>query len=125
MKKAIRISTTGEVTELDLTTNSLTQLQEAVGGLVQALDLTEVVTMWCNEEGKMLKQPHNPYAQYFWDKVYGAHTDYIVGDIVLTGGTDSNGETEGLTDSQVETFEWLASKVREWVEPNIKVFVGE
>jgi hypothetical protein len=125
MKKAIRITTTGEVTELDLTTNSLGQLQEAVGGLVQALDLTEVVTMWCNEEGKMLNQPHNPYAQYFFDKVYGAHKDYIVGDIVLTGGTDSNGETQGLTESQVETLEWLAFKVRELVEPNISVFVGE
>jgi hypothetical protein len=125
MKKAIRISTTGEITELDLTTNSLAQLQEAVGGLVQALDLTEVLTMWCNEEGKMYGQPHNPYAQYFWDKVYGQHTDYMVGDIVLTGGTDSNGETLGLTESQTETLEWLAFKVRDWVEPSIKVFVGE
>jgi len=125
VKKAIRISTTGEITELDLTTNSLAQLQEAVGGLVQALDLTEVLTMWCNEEGKMYGQAHNPYAQYFWDKVYGQHTDYMVGDIVLTGGTDSNGETLGLTESQTETLEWLAFKVRDWVEPSIKVFVGE
>ena len=110
---------------IDLEFNSLEKLQSAVGGWVQAIDLSDTMSMWCNEEGKMLKQPHNPYAQYFWDKVYGAHTDYIVGDIVLTGGTDSNGETQGLTESQVETLEWLAFKVRELVEPNITVSVGE
>jgi hypothetical protein len=36
-----------------------------------------------------------------WDKVFGAGTDLIVGTVVITGGTDNDGETIGLTDDQV------------------------
>jgi hypothetical protein len=103
MKEALQITNSGLVMVLDITstTNSLVTLQDAVGGLVQAIDLTEKMTMWCNEEGKMMNLPHNPYAQYFWDKTFGPETDYIVGDIVLTGGTDRFGNTLGLTDQQI------------------------
>ncbi len=122
MKRSIRITTAGEVTELDLSTNALAQLQEAVGGLVQAIDLTERLTLWCNEEGKLLEQAHNPYAQYFWDKTFGAYTDYMVGDVVFTGGTDDSGNTLGLTDEQVDWVLYFAGRVREFVQPNISVF---
>jgi hypothetical protein len=121
MKRSIRITTAGEVTELDLSTETLAQLQEAVGGLVQAIDLTERLTLWLNEEGKLLEQAHNPYAQYFWDKMFGAYTDYMVGDVVFTGGTDEQGATLGLTDEQVNWVLYFVDKVREWVEPSIKV----
>jgi hypothetical protein len=56
--------------------------------------------MWCNEEGKIHSKPHNPFGQAFWEKSFG-RTDYIVGDIVLTGGVDDEGETIGLTDEQI------------------------
>jgi hypothetical protein len=124
MKRAIRITTTGEVTDLDISTDSLAQLQSAVGGLVQAVDLTQRLTMWLNEEGKVLGQEHNPYGQFFWDKLYGAHTDYIVGDIVITGGTDEEGDTLGLTDEQVEWVTYFIDRVRAVVEPSIKVFMS-
>ncbi len=120
-KTALHIKTTGEVIELDLSSDTLTKLQTAVGGWVEAIDLTERLTMWCNEEGKIIALPHNPYAQYFWDKMFGAHTDYIVGDIVLTGGVDSEGETVGLGAEQVEWVQFFIGKIRQLIEPSIIV----
>lgn len=121
MKTAIRITTTGEVTTLDLSTEPLATLQAGVGGLVQAVDLSQRLTLWLNEEGKVLGQAHNAYGQFFWDKLYGAHTDYIVGDIVISGGTDQDGDTLGLTEQQVEWVMYFVDRVREVVEPSIKV----
>ena len=118
-KTALQVTTTGEVTELDLASDSLNKLQTAVGGWVQAIDLASDLSMWCNEEGKLTGLPHNPYAQYMWDKVFGAHTDYLVGDIVLTGGTDSEGETIGLTQEQVDMMKLTVAKVQKFVEPSI------
>jgi hypothetical protein len=121
MKTAIRITTAGEATTLDISTEPLATLQQGVGGLVQAVDLSQRLTLWLNEEGKVLGQAHNPYGQFFWDKLYGAHTDYIVGDIVISGGTDGNGDTLGLTEQQVEWVMYFVDRVREVVEPSIKV----
>jgi hypothetical protein len=118
-KTALQVKTTGEVTELDLSSDSLQTLQTAVGGWVQAIDLASDLSMWCNEEGKLNSLPHNPYAQFMWDKVFGAHTDYLVGDIVLTGGTDSEGETIGLTQEQVDIIKSVTAKVQKFVEPSI------
>lgn len=101
-KLALQVKTTGEVIELDLSSDSLETLQKAVGGWVQAVDLDSDLSLWCNEEGKMNGLPHNTIAQSFWDKAFGEHTDYIVGDIVLTGGTDSEGDLIGLTHEQIE-----------------------
>jgi hypothetical protein len=95
--KALKISTTGKITALKDT--SLESLQTEVDGWVQAVDL-DGLTLWCNEEGKMNGLSHNPYAQGLWDAVYGAETDYIVGDIVLTGGTDEEGEIIPLTQNE-------------------------
>lgn len=104
MNKAIRITTNNETIIFELKKDSLEQLQHAVGGYIQAIDLSDELTLWCNEEGKIMNLPHNHRAQELWDKVFGAGTDYIVGDIVLTGGADENGETLGLTDAQVTDF---------------------
>lgn len=120
-KTALQVTTTGEVTELDLSSDSLQTLQTAVGGWVQAIDLASDLSMWCNEEGKLTGLPHNPYAQFMWDEVFGAHTDYLVGDIVLTGGTDSEGETIGLTQEQVDIIKAVTVKVQKFVEPSITV----
>lgn len=97
MNRAVKITTQGECTPFDLNTNELEQLQTAVGGYVQAINLSDDITLWCNEEGKIMNLPHNRIAQVLWDKVFGAETDYIVGDIVLTGGTDNEGKTVGLS----------------------------
>jgi len=121
MKKALHIKTTGEVIELDITADSLTTLQTAVGGWVQAIDIATDMTMWCNEEGKLISLPHNPFAQFMWDKSFGTYTDYIVGDIVLTGGTDEDGATLGLTDEQVQVIGKIVETIRKYIEPSITV----
>lgn len=99
MRKAIKINTDGTLVELDLDSpeGSLKVLQTAVGGYVQAIDLTPEVTMWINEEGKLEGLPLNFHGTMFWSATYGFGTDQIVGDIVLTGGTDDEGDTLSLS----------------------------
>lgn len=98
--KALVVKTDGTVETVDTT---LDALQGAVGGWVQAVDLSGSLTLWVNEEGKMIGLPHNPYAQRLWDDAYGKGTDYIVGNAVLTGGADEDGNTLGLDDLSIAT----------------------
>lgn len=92
--KAIKVTPQGDIIEMESIT--LDDLQEGVGGWVQAIDLREDVTMWLNEEGKLEGLPHNPVAQALWTQTFG-QTDYIVGNAIFTGGTDEEGETLPLS----------------------------
>ena len=125
MKKALAITTLGEVTIIDLNEGSLEKLQKAVGGYVQAIDLCEGLTMWCNEEGKMMSLPHNPFGQAFWETAFPVsefgRTDYIVGDIVLTGGADNEGDTLGLTSDEIEALLETVNYVTNIISPRISV----
>lgn len=125
MKKALAITTLGEATIIDLNEGSLEKLQNAVGGYVQAIDLCEGVTMWCNEEGKMMSLPHNPFGQAFWETAFPVsefgRTDYIVGDIVLTGGADNEGDTLGLTSEEIDELLKSVTWVTELISPRISV----
>lgn len=96
MTKAIRVTTNGNLEEWDISENTLSKMQEAVGGWVQAIDLSPTLTMWCNEEGKLQNLARNFTAQVLWDARFGSGTDLIVGDVVFTGGTDDEGATLGL-----------------------------
>lgn len=116
--EALRITTTGEIYELE--DISLESLQEGVGGWVQALAL-DGLTMWCNEEGKLIGLTHNPYAQELWDFVYGVKTDYLVGDVVITGGTDEEGDTIPLTRSEADDIKDFAARVAEFVGPRVTI----
>jgi len=120
-KLAIQVKTTGEVTELDLTADSLSTLQTAVGGWVQAIDLSDTLSMWCNEEGKLISLPHNPYAQAMWDEVFGEQTDYLVGDVVFTGGTDDEGMTLGLDEVTAKKVLNSIAKTSQFVSPRITI----
>ena len=125
MKKALAITTLGEATIIDLNEGSLEKLQKAVGGYVQAVDLCEGVTMWCNEEGKMMSLPHNPFGQAFWETAFPVsefgRTDYIVGDIVLTGGADDEGDTLGLTSEEIDELLKSVKWVGDLISPSITV----
>lgn len=103
-KQALVISTTGEIETIDIAEDTLAKLQGAVGGWVQAIDLSDTVTMWLNEEGKLEGLPHNPTAQSLFDSAFGSGHDYLVGNVVLTGGVDSEGDTLGLTEEQVASL---------------------
>lgn len=122
--KALQIKTTGEIAEVEFTReNALKTLQKGVGGYVQAVDLTNDLTMWLNEEGKLEGLPHNPFAQHFWDKVFGSGTDYLVGDVVFTGPTDEDGYTLTISDEVADLVRQNVAKVREIVEPNFRVIL--
>lgn len=121
MKKALAITTLGETSIIDLADGSLEKLQNAVGGYVQAVDISEGVTMWCNEEGKLISLPHNPFGQAFWEIAFPisefGRTDYIVGNIVITGGVDDEGDTLGLTSEEIETLLETVVSVTRYISP--------
>jgi hypothetical protein len=100
--RALVIPVEGPITELELRRpDSLRQLQEAVGGYIEAVDLPEFIrdseraTCYVNEEGKLTGLPFNgratdllvPGVGLFWG-------DYIAGPMVVCG---FNPETGGNT----------------------------
>lgn len=84
--------------------DTLTPLQSAVGGLVEALDLHHpvtgsIATLWMNEEGKGIGLPANDFAIVLavasgWLGYFMG--DYIAGNVALTGFNPETGETETL-----------------------------
>ena len=96
---AITLNTEGEAKEVELVEgeSQLDKLQQAVGGWVQAVDFTPNLTLWCNEEGKLIGLPINPMATFLWEKYFGL-TDFICGNVIFTGGTGDEGETLGLNE---------------------------
>jgi hypothetical protein len=95
----LQVTTANEINSMELVTYD--SLVQAVGGYLQAVALSEELTLWLHEEGKLEGLPHNEVGQVLWDATYGAGTDYIVGNIAITGGTDEEGETLPLTASAV------------------------
>lgn len=111
MTLAITLTAEGKAQEVELAKEGrLDQLQGVVGGWVQAVDFTERLTIWVNEEGKLVGLPINPMATFLWEKYYGK-TDVICGDVILTGGVDDEGETLGLDEE-------TAKELREFLRMN-------
>ena len=98
-----------EVIDLDAPEGSLKVLQNAVDGYVQAIDLNRDLTMWANEEGKLEGMMTNSIATAIFQARFGM-VDIIVGNAVLTGGVDDEGETIGLTEPQVEQLTRLFTR---------------
>jgi hypothetical protein len=97
---AIKLDTDGVAVEVEIAEEGqrLEQLQEAVGGWVEAVDLSPTLTMWCNEEGKLIGLPFNPLATDLWEESFGK-TDLIKGNVIFTGGVDDEGSTLGLDEA--------------------------
>jgi hypothetical protein len=76
-----------------------TEYQEAVGGPFQALDLEAVpASFFVNDEGKLMGLEQNRRATLvWWASVAGiiGH-DVLVGDVVLVGLPDDDGDTQSL-----------------------------
>lgn len=90
-------------------------VQHFDGGFVQALyttsDSDQDVTFWIDEEGKFKDLPPNQEATALL-KQWLTHDDrtlnpgdVLVGTVVITGGTDDEGETLGLTPESTEEIE--------------------
>lgn len=96
----VRTDLTHEVVEFEVG-NSYNLIREAVGGWIECAHIAPYgVDVWLHEEGKLIGLPHNLVGTRLWEAAYG-RTDAIVGDIVVTGGADEDGETLGLTDEQL------------------------
>ena len=95
-KIALALYTDGEISRFAIQEDELEVLQGIVGGWVQCVTLRPDLSLWCNDEGKLLQLPPNPLAQAVWDKHFGEGTDVIVGNVVLLGGSDDDGETLGI-----------------------------
>jgi hypothetical protein len=99
-KLALSVDSAGVVRELDLTDNnlSLSKMQEAVGGLVQPVGITDNLVMWVNEEFvfKPELEP-NTIATAFFEAVGGSYA--IHGTVLFTGGLDEDGYSDGLDNS--------------------------
>jgi hypothetical protein len=98
MKTAVKVTTEGIVSVIDLQaeSNELATLQSAVGGLIEVATLQSGYTMFMNEEGKIHELPINEKATKIWLANFPNFPDVILGDIVLAGATDEEGEQLGL-----------------------------
>lgn len=109
--RALLVSTMNElkVVEFDVE-NEYKTLSDGVGGYIECVrlpttaeDLGSPIDMWVNEEGRIKGLPYNHFGSLLYTMNF--RTDEpIVGDIVLTGGTDEEGNTLGLTDSQLDVM---------------------
>jgi len=82
--------------------DSYQMIRDAVDGYIECVHLPSIgVDMWCNEEGKLIGLPQNDFASLFFQKDYGVF-DSVRGDVIFTGGVDKEGETLGLTDTQLD-----------------------
>lgn len=116
-----------ERAELEVIENfdqSLESIQEIVGGYVQTLVLRSKdgreVTIWFNEEGKLMGLPINfPIVQE------GKVIELIVGNVLVTSINDS-GETVGLNDEELD-FVKESFKILSPLSPirALKVLVSE
>ena len=98
MKTAVKVTTEGKASIIDLEadSNELLTLQTAVGGLIEIATLESGYTMFMNEEGKIHGLPINERATEIWVANFPNFPDVILGDIVLAGETDDEGEQLGL-----------------------------
>ena len=105
MAKALIVKTDGthEVKEFKVG-ESYDTIREGVGGWIECVELTKLnADMWVNEEGKLNGLGYNFFGTILWELQYGL-TDIIVGDIVLTGSVDDEGNTLGLSEETLQKF---------------------
>lgn len=105
MVTAVKISTNGEVEKTEMEP-SLENLQKSVGGYIQVLYIEvngEPANLYINEEGKLENLPVNQVASELC-KGFISPNDCIVGDAILLGGGDSDGNDTSVTSGIVKWF---------------------
>lgn len=91
MRTYVRIPVVGPMERLDVGDgeNELAILQGAVGGYIEGVPAQTGGVMFVDEEGQLKQRRVNVRATQLANQV-------IVGDAVLTGGYDTEGETKGV-----------------------------
>lgn len=77
--------------------SSLEDSQAFVGGYIEAIRVNDSITIWINEEGKMIELEPNFYLVNQFNEAY----DMVVGNVFICG-TDEEGDNISLTDEEVE-----------------------
>ena len=104
-QKAVIITTEGKksLVEFDFG-NSYQILSDAVGGMIECVGLKDA-DVWCNENGIAEGLFLNMIASAIYSDAFNS-SNPILGNVIITGSCDAEGETLGLTDEQVAY--WLA-----------------
>jgi hypothetical protein len=124
MRTALRINTDFTTEVLDLETESYEQLRDAVGGLIQCVDLRDDLTIWVNEEGKLINGMEvNVIGTHLYEKSY-AMTDVIMGNIVVTGAPDDEGYNHPLSQAWVVQLQELAARLASARAGEVKIYDG-
>jgi hypothetical protein len=114
MLQALAVDSKGNITEVGL---GLKDLQTAVDGWIQPIDIAEDLTMWVNEEFLLRSEPDpNFVASGFFSFVGGTYS--IHGTVVFTGGTDAEGKTLPLSADNAESIKRIVAtqnKVAQWL----------
>ena len=104
-QKAVIITTEGKKSLVDFDFgNSYQTLSDAVGGMIECVGLKDA-DVWCNENGIAEGLPLNMIASAIYSDAFNS-SNAILGNVIITGSCDAEGETLGLTDEQVAY--WLA-----------------
>jgi hypothetical protein len=99
-QKAVVSSTDGHkgVVEFEFG-KSYELLSNAVGGMIECVGLKDA-DLWCNENGIAEGLELNMIASAIYSEAFNA-SNPILGNVIITGSVDDEGETLGLTDEQV------------------------
>ncbi|MDQ0976649.1 hypothetical protein QFZ31_006701 [Neobacillus niacini] len=81
--------------------HSLEHLQAVVGGYIEAIRVNDSITIWINEEGKLIE---GMKPNFYLIDTNNKPVDIVLGDIIITG-TDEEGETISLTDQEIEEIQ--------------------
>jgi hypothetical protein len=109
-QKAVIISTEGHKSVVEFEFGKSYQLlSDAVGGMIECVSLKDA-DLWCNENGIAEGLELNMIASAIYSDAFNA-SNPILGNVIITGSVDAEGETLGLTDEQVA----------HWLEYNKKV----
>lgn len=110
--KAVTIKTNGERAVIEFKFGEYEYLSEAVGGMIGCVHLRDKsADMWVNDNFLAEGLPLNPTATALYADNYGIENAYICGDVIITGDTDDEGETLGLSDEQVDYYLTYSSMV--------------
>jgi|TARA_B110000285_G_scaffold219580_1_gene270304 hypothetical protein len=113
-KQALIVNSDLTTKVIDIEGDELGQLQRAVEGLIQPVELTDIITMWVNEEGLFQGGLSlNQLASAFMQEI-GSETP-IMGNAVFTGGTDEDGNTLGMAEDVLAELLEIADGARQLV----------
>jgi hypothetical protein len=100
MEKVISIRTDNTVEIKEVESIEYETLSTAVNGMIELVSINEDIDMWLNEEGKLIGLEPNIIATMLFYKAF-SQFDVVMGNVIITGGSDEYGNTMGLSDASI------------------------